>query len=234
MSQWSPYQDNGGSAVAIAGPDYATIVADTRCTRGYSILSRNKTKVVKLTDEVCLVSCGMRADIDALQKKMQIEVEQFKFKHREAPSIEALSQRLSVELYSRRFFPYYALNILAGVSRLHGGKGAIYSYDAVGNTEEKIYGAVGAASAMMLSVLDLGLGKGRRVEVHPGKPKDDGMGEQEDNVQFLPAQEAVKLGVDALTAGAERNIETGDSAEAWLIDGAHKKVECQVYSLRKD
>ncbi|EZG88194.1 proteasome subunit beta type [Gregarina niphandrodes] len=216
MSRWSPYQDNGGSALAIAGKDYATIVADTRCCRDIAILSRNKTKVVKLTDKVCLVSCGQRADIDALQKKMALEVTQYEFEHREKPSLEALAQRLSVELYSRRFFPYYAFNILAGLNST--GEGGVYSYDAVGNTEFMKYGAIGAAGAMLLPVLDIGLKKAGYVY---------------ELKETCPPEEAVKLGVDALTAAAERNIETGDGAEAWVIT-ADGGVQLTKYTLRKD
>ena len=34
QQRWSPYSDNGGSTVAIAGDDYAIIASDTRLTNG--------------------------------------------------------------------------------------------------------------------------------------------------------------------------------------------------------
>ncbi|CAG2055345.1 unnamed protein product [Timema podura] len=37
---FSPYADNGGSIVAIAGEDYAIIASDTRLSSGFSIYTR--------------------------------------------------------------------------------------------------------------------------------------------------------------------------------------------------
>lgn len=49
-SHWSPYQDNGGTSLAVAGDTYAVLAADTRLSRGYSILSRNVRKWKQLYD----------------------------------------------------------------------------------------------------------------------------------------------------------------------------------------
>ena len=42
------YDDNGGTVVAVAGDDYCIVAASTRMSTGYSILTRNKTKVLRL------------------------------------------------------------------------------------------------------------------------------------------------------------------------------------------
>lgn len=46
--QWSPYVDNGGSVLAVSGKDFVVIAGDTRMSYGYSIASRNVTKMVQL------------------------------------------------------------------------------------------------------------------------------------------------------------------------------------------
>ena len=47
--RWSPYNDNGGTTVAVAGPDYALIASDTRLTDGvYGILSRTTPKLFQV------------------------------------------------------------------------------------------------------------------------------------------------------------------------------------------
>lgn len=62
--RFSPYSDNGGSVVAIAGDDYAVIASDTRLSgNGYSIFSREQPKLFKLSDQTVLGSTGCWCDI---------------------------------------------------------------------------------------------------------------------------------------------------------------------------
>ena len=106
----------------------------------------------------------------------------FLFQHPKTPPIScaAVAQRLSVMLYSRRFFPYYAFNILAGLdnegesvtvgvtnvrsslvlpvtyyTHTHtSGRGCVYSFDVVGSYDRETYRAGGSASSMLQPLLD--------------------------------------------------------------------------------
>jgi 20S proteasome alpha/beta subunit len=55
-------------------------------------------------------------------------------------------------LYGRRFFPYYAYVILAGIDR--DGTGAVYSFDPVGSYERESCRAAGAAQSLVQPFLD--------------------------------------------------------------------------------
>ena len=62
--RFSPYSDNGGSIVAIAGDDYVVIASETRLSgNGYSILSREQPKLFKLSEKTVLGSTGCWCDI---------------------------------------------------------------------------------------------------------------------------------------------------------------------------
>jgi 20S proteasome subunit beta 6 len=46
--RFSPYVNNGGTTLGVAGDDYAIIAGDTRMSNGYSICSRDVPKIFSL------------------------------------------------------------------------------------------------------------------------------------------------------------------------------------------
>ncbi len=67
-------------------------------------------------------------------------------------SSPAIAQLLSVTLYYRRFFPYYAFCMVGGVDE--EGKGAVYGYDAVGSYKRDDYGCMGSGQNFIMPILD--------------------------------------------------------------------------------
>lgn len=72
-SEFNPYADNGGylylhnnlyisSILAIAGPDFCIVAADTRQSNGYLINCRTSPKAFKLADNAVLATSGFHAD----------------------------------------------------------------------------------------------------------------------------------------------------------------------------
>ena len=73
--RFSPYQNNGGTCLAIAGKDFCIVAADSRLSLGYSILSRTSPKVAQLTSKCCIASSGCQADMLTLQKYLKFRLQ---------------------------------------------------------------------------------------------------------------------------------------------------------------
>jgi len=197
---WNPYQNNGGTVVAVAGDNYAVVAGDTRMSTGFRIHTRNLSKIVRLTDKCVIATSGMQADMVALHRIVSMRIALFEHDHRKVPSINAIAQMLSTILYYRRFFPYYTFNLLAGID--DEGKGAVYGYDAVGSFERTQYVAEGTGSALMMSALDNQLRQSHQ------------------SIKRTPPskEETIDLVKDIITSAAERDIYTGDSADIFVVE----------------
>ncbi|KAG8188308.1 hypothetical protein JTE90_008950 [Oedothorax gibbosus] len=212
---FSPYDSNEGSVVAIGGEDYAIIASDTRLSTGYSIYSREQPKLFRLSNKTVLGSAGCWCDVLTLTRILNTKMKMYQHEHNKNMSTPAVSQLLSTLLYYKRFFPYYASNVVAGLDE--EGKGRIYSYDSVGSKGVEMYIAAGSASALLQPLLDSQVGFKNIHGPKPGK---------------LPLDKAITLVKDLFTSAAERDMYTGDSVVLNIItkDG----IEEQRFSLRKD
>jgi len=210
-----PYDENGGSIIALAGDDFAIIASDTRLTTGYSIYTRDQSKLFKLTDNTVLGTAGCWCDAGTITKVLEARLKIYEHEHNKTMSSTAVAQMLATMLYHKRFFPYYLSNILAGLDE--EGKGCVYSYDPVGFTQRETVRAGGSATALLQPLLD-----------------NQVMNRNMDNVQPQPMtlDRARALIKDAFISAAERDIHTGDAVVLNIItkDGV---VEEQ-FPLRKD
>jgi 20S proteasome subunit beta 6 len=94
----------------------------------------------------------MVADIETLHKNLVTKVKIYERQNRREPDTESLAQLLGNTLYSRRFMPYYAFNLLCGLDR--NGQGIVYGYDAIGSFDKLTYGCQGSGSDMAAPLLD--------------------------------------------------------------------------------
>jgi 20S proteasome subunit beta 6 len=213
--RWSPYTDNGGTILAVAGEDYCALISDTRLSQGYSIHTRENSKVIQLTPHVLLASAGMQSDRETLHRVLKMRMSDYEHEHKKPPSLEAVAQLLSTMLYHKRFFPYYTFNVLAGTDST--GKGGVYVYDAIGSHERVPWAANGSGGHQVMSVLDSQVGKTN--QTIPGAPLD--------------RVGVINVMKDAITSVGERDILTGDSAEVFVID-AKAGVDKTIMELKKD
>ena len=201
--------------MAIAGKDYCVVASDTRMSSGYEILTRNSPKSVGLTDHAVLATCGMAADRVAFHKMLQFELAEYEAKMGKKMSTQSIAQLISTRLYYRRFFPYYAFNVLGGIEE--DGTGAVYGYDAVGSFERSACCVQGSGVSLIQPVLD------SQVDF-----KNQGVRPTHD----LTADEMVDLIKDAFSSAGERDIQTGDTVTIAVITA--EGTTYQTMELNRD
>lgn len=202
--QFNPYTENGGTILAIAGADFSVIAGDTRQSEGYSIQTRYAPKVFPLTDRAVLAVNGFAADGNMFVKKVRQRLEWYRHAHAKDMPLRAIARLIQTMLYSRRFFPFYVYNILAGIEE--DGTGAVYSFDPVGSYEREACRAAGAGQSLVQPFLDNQIyfknQKAAHGTSHPA---------------HLPLNTVLSLVIDSFTSATERHIEVGDGLEIYVV-----------------
>ncbi|KAK0565628.1 Proteasome subunit beta type-6 [Tilletia horrida] len=204
--RFNPYDSNGGSILAVAGPDFCVIAGDTRQSTGYSIQTRYKPKVHRLTDKAVLAVCGFAADSDTLVLRLRQQIEWYRHAHEKAMPLSAIARLISKTLYGKRFFPYYVYNILGGLDE--DGKGAVYSFDPVGSYEREVCRAAGSAQSLLQPFLD------SQIML---KNQQSTPGNQLPTPGTLPLPRILNFVMDSFTSATERHIEVGDGLEIFVV-----------------
>lgn len=212
--RFNPYDFNGGTTVAIAGDDFVVCAGCTRMSTGYEIQSRNQSKLFALTDQTVLTAAGCMSDVTTLRRMLGARLTQYEHSHAAAMSSSAVAQLLSVTLYYRRFFPYYAFCMIGGLDE--EGRGAVYGYDAVGSFKRDDYGCMGSGQNYIMPILDNLIGHKNRL----------------DEKKAFTAEEVVAIVKEIFVIATERDIYTGDSVEIKVI--RKSGISTEVFPLKHD
>ena len=121
---------------------------------------------------------------------------------------------LAVSLPPRVAARACSFNVVAGLDS--EGKGAVFTYDAVGSFERVGYAAQGAGQKLIIPLLDDIVGGKNRTDVLPG----------------LTLAAAVEIAKESFVTAGERDMYTGDAVEIFSItkDG----ISMERFELKKD
>lgn len=143
---------NAGTVLAVGGKGFFIVAGDTRLSKGYTIISRETSKIQKLTENTYMATSGMYADYVALCKFLKSKLQMYQYNNEKLPSTSAIATLLSRTLYGKRFFPYYTFNTLVGFDE--NGNGVCYGYDAIGSFDQHPFIVQGSGQQLMVSILD--------------------------------------------------------------------------------
>ena len=211
-----PYQDNGGTCVAITGPGYVVMASDTRLSAGYQILSRNETTILQLSEKVFISMTGCRCDVLTFYRNLQAQHKMYQYEHGRPMDVRAAAQFISIQLYNKRFFPYYVSTLVAGLDE--NNKGMVFHYDPVGSMEELTYSTTGSSAAILQPLLDHSVGQ---LNVKPELKRSP-----------LTVTEAVTIAKDCFISASERDIHCGDAIDLRII--TPQGINCESVALRRD
>lgn len=206
--QWDPYENHGGSAVAVCGKDFVCIGADTRLSVDYSIDCRHKPRIFKMSDTIMISCTGFDGDIDAFITRMKINMSQYEYQNFHPMTVESVARCVANTLYGKRFFPYSVNVLVGGISKT--GEGKLYGYDPVGTIEDLKYDTNGTGSAFAAPLLDSVFGTVH----HNTRPFPD--------ITIDDAKNTIR---DAISSVAERDIYTGDALQIATVTAEGFKVE---------
>lgn len=213
--RFSPYQNNGGTCLALAGDDFCIVAADSRLSMGYSIMSRTTSKISQLTTRCCIASSGCNADQTTLHKYLKFRMQMYEHQHGKELSAPAIGQMLAGTLYGRRFFPYYTFNVVGGLDEK--GEGVVFSYDAVGCFERLKYSVSGTGQALIEPFLD-NLVAYKNTDKKPTVDRT--------------CEETLELVKDIFASAGERDIYTGDFVDIYVMKKEGTTYE--QFPLKKD
>eukprot|EP00198_Chlamydomonas_reinhardtii_P012892 XP_001702229.1 predicted protein [Chlamydomonas reinhardtii] len=200
---WSPYDDNGGTVVAVAGEDYCIVAASTRMSTGFSILTREATMMLQLGPQSRQVGRGREGLMHVRRLAGVVCGRRLKkgWDQDKEAELWGAGRLLSNTLYYKRFFPFYTFNLCAGLDEQ--GRGAVYNYDAIGSYERSGYFCQGfGRSRRFLGYCDL------RLEARANTPPPS---------HTPTSSTALDLVKDAFVSAGERDIYTGDQVEILII-----------------
>jgi len=127
---------NGAAIIAMVGKDCVGIAADRRLGQQLTTISMDFTKVFRMAPKLYVGLAGLATDVQTLHNLLEFRMNLYKLKEEREMTPQVFSHLLSTLLYEKRFGPYFAEPVIAGLDP-KTNKPFISSMDLIGATEHQ-------------------------------------------------------------------------------------------------
>eukprot|EP00520_Triparma_pacifica_P011155 CAMPEP_0118648376 /NCGR_PEP_ID=MMETSP0785-20121206/9121_1 /TAXON_ID=91992 /ORGANISM="Bolidomonas pacifica, Strain CCMP 1866" /LENGTH=204 /DNA_ID=CAMNT_0006540561 /DNA_START=22 /DNA_END=636 /DNA_ORIENTATION=- len=121
---------NGAAIIAMAGKDCVGIAADTRLGVQAQTVACDFKKVFKMGDKLFVGLAGLATDVQTLEQLLKFRKNLYELKEEREMKPKVFSALLSSILYEKRFGPYFAEPVVAGLD--DEGKPFLSAMDLIG------------------------------------------------------------------------------------------------------
>jgi len=188
----------GATTVGVVCKDGVILAAERRVTYGYFIMSKTGKKVFKIADKIGAACAGIVADMQILTREVGAYLNLYTYEREQSVTVRTAAKLMGSMLFERRYFPYLAQTIVAGIDE-NGPK--LFVLDPLGSVIEDKFTAVGSGAEIAMGLLE--------TEFKEGMSVDDARG----------------LVRKAVKAASARDIGSGEGLDMLIITNAGVKEE---------
>jgi len=110
-----PSSINGGACVAMSGRNCVAIACDLRLGMSALTVSNDFPKIFQFGDRVFFGAVGLATDVRTLADLFRYKANMYRLREERAISPRTFANLVSTTLYERRFGPYFAQPVVAGL-----------------------------------------------------------------------------------------------------------------------
>jgi proteasome beta subunit len=175
------------------------MATDRRLSYGNIVLSRAAKKIFVVDERAAVAFAGLYGDVSGLVRFLQADISAYKLIANAPVTIRSIARRLSVLMYSYKWFPFFVETLVGGVES--DGTPRLYVLDPLGSILEEDYTAVGSGATIAFGFLESNYSSNVTVE------------------------EAEKIALSAVRTAIGRDIGSGDGIDIVTItrNGARER-----------
>jgi proteasome beta subunit len=140
------------TVVGLKVRDGVVMATDRRLSYGNIVLSRAAKKIFVVDERAAVAFAGLYGDVSGLIRFLQADISAYKLIANAPVTIRSIAKRLSILMYSYKWFPFFVETLVGGVES--DGTPRLYVLDPLGSILEEEYAAVGSGATVAFGFLE--------------------------------------------------------------------------------